>query len=107
MAPRSSSIVTANLRYSDRIILMAEPQKTETDRVYLLKLVLYLIVGAQWLKIQTKGNMQISIPIGALIGLIFASHEHFQIDRKVEYAILVVAMFIGFWVPLGAVLMFS
>jgi hypothetical protein len=28
-------------------------------------------------------------------------------DRKVEYAILIVAMFVGFWVPLGAVLTFS
>lgn len=86
---------------------MTQPQKPEMDRVYLLKLILYLIVGAQWFKIQTKGNVQIPIPIGALIGLIFASHEHFQIDRKVEYAILIIAMFIGFWVPLGAVLTFS
>lgn len=88
-------------------MFMADIQKPEMDRVYLLKLILYLIVGAQWLKIQTKGNVQIPIPVGALIGLIFAAHEHFQIDRKVEYAILVVAMFIGFWVPLGLVLTFS
>jgi hypothetical protein len=86
---------------------MTQQQKPEMDRVYLLKLILYLIVGAQWLKIQTKGNVQIPIPVGALIGIIFASHEHFQIDRKVEYAILIVAMFIGFWIPLGAVLQFS
>jgi EamA domain-containing membrane protein RarD len=86
---------------------MEQPQKPEMDRTYLLKLILYLIVGSQWLKIQTKGNVQIPIPVGALIGLIFAAHEHFQMDRKVEYAIIVVAMFIGFWVPLGAVLKFT
>lgn len=86
---------------------MTDSQKPELDRVYILKTILYLIIGAQWLKIQTKGNVQIPIPVGALIGLIFAYHEHFQMDRKVEYAILIVAMFVGFWVPLGAVLTFS
>jgi len=59
-----------------------------------------LIIGAQWIRI-TKGNTQIPIPVGLLVGLLFASHEHFQIDRKVEFAMLLVACFIGFWLPLG------
>ena len=79
-------------------------QNQELDSVYLLKLVLYLIVGSQWLKIETKGGAQIPIPVGAIIGVLFAAHDHFRIDRKIEYAVLLVAMFIGFWVPLGAVL---
>ena len=78
--------------------------KNEKDSTYLLKLVLYLIVGSQWLKIVTKSGVQIPIPVGAIIGVMFAAHDHFQIDRKIEYAVLLVAMFIGFWVPLGAVL---
>jgi hypothetical protein len=72
----------------------------EVDSVYFLKLVLYLILGSQWLRI-TRGSSQIPIPYGLIIGLAFAWHEHFQIDRKIEYAILLVAMFIGFWLPLG------
>ena len=86
---------------------MADPLKPEMDSVYLLKLILYVVVGAQWIKIQTKGGIQVPIPIGLLIGLLFAAHEHFQIDRKVEYAILTVATFVGFWVPLGAILKFN
>jgi hypothetical protein len=86
------------------MVFMADPLKPEMDSVYLLKLILYLVIGAQWLKIQTKGNIQIPIPIGLLIGLLFAAHEHFQIDRKVEYAILVIAAFIGFWIPMGVIL---
>jgi hypothetical protein len=78
--------------------------KNEKDSTYLLKLVLYLIVGSQWLKIVTKSGVQIPIPVGAIIGVMFAAHDHFQIDRKIEYAVLLVAMFIGFWIPLGAVL---
>lgn len=73
----------------------------EPDSTYFLKLVLYLIVGSVWIKINRGTISQIPLPIGLLIGLLFASHEHFQIDRKVEYAVLLIAMLVGFWLPLG------
>lgn len=76
------------------------PKRPELDSVYLLKLVLYLIIGAQWIRI-TKGSTQYPVPIGFALGLLFASHDHFQIDRKIEYAFLLLAMFIAFWLPLG------
>jgi hypothetical protein len=72
----------------------------ELDSVYILKLVLYLIIGCQWIRIITESR-QIPIPVGLIIGLLFASHEHFRIDRKVEYALLLVATFVGFWLPIG------
>ena len=72
----------------------------EMDSVYLLKLVLYLVIGSQWLRI-TKSGTQIPIPIGLIVGIFFASHDHFQIDRKVEYALLLAATFVAFWLPLG------
>ena len=80
---------------------MAKNKKPEPDSVYLLKLILYLILGALWLKIVTAGNTVIPIPAGALIGLLFAAHDHFQLDRKVEYAVLVVAMFVGYLAGVG------
>lgn len=79
----------------------------ELDSVYVLKLVMYLIIGSQWLKIVTHSGVQIPIPVGALVGILFATHDHFAIDRKIEYAVLLVAMFIGFWVPLGLQLTWS
>jgi len=72
----------------------------EADTTYIFKLVLYIILGSQWLRI-TKGTSQTPIPVGFIVGLIFTSHDHFQIDRKIEYAILLMAMFFGFWVPMG------
>jgi len=72
----------------------------ESDSLYFLKLVLYLIVGSQWLRI-TNGDTQIPIPIGLIIGILFARTDRFQIDRKIEYALLLISMFIGFWLPLG------
>jgi hypothetical protein len=87
---------------------MAKNKKTtsELDGVYILKLVLYLLVGSQWLHLTIKSGTQVQIPLGALIGLLFAAHEHFRIDRKIEYAVLLVAMFVGYWLPMGLDLTF-
>lgn len=73
----------------------------ELDSVYFVKLVLYLILGSLWLKITHGESLQIPIPLGMIVGLFYASHEHFQIDRKIEYAVLLVAMLVGFWAPFG------
>ncbi len=78
--------------------------QTELDGVFVLKLVLYVILGSLWLKLQTSttnSSLRIPLPIGLLVGLLFASHEHFQIDRKIEYAVLIVATLIGLMVPYG------
>jgi hypothetical protein len=72
----------------------------ELDSIFLFKLVLYIILGSLWIKI-TKNDTQIPIPVGLIIGVIFTAHEHFVIDRKIEYAVLLVAMLIGFWAPFG------
>lgn len=76
-------------------------QPVEPDSAYFLKLVLYVIIGAQWLRLTTSTGSQIPIPVGLIIGLAFASHEHFQLDRKIEYAVLVVATMIGFFAQIG------
>jgi heme O synthase-like polyprenyltransferase len=75
-------------------------QRKETDSAFLLKLVLYVIVGSIWIKVTTD-DMQYPIPIGFMVGLFFAFHDHFKIDRKIEFALLLVAMLIGFWTPVG------
>ena len=75
--------------------------KKSGDDAYLLKLVMYLIIASQWLRI-TKGiDWQLPLPYGAIIALLFARHEHFKTDRKIEFAVIIVAMFVGFWVPVG------
>jgi hypothetical protein len=74
---------------------------TSFDGVYLLKMVLYLLVGSMWVKISKNGDMTVPIPVGLIVGLVFTMHEHFQIDRKIEYAILLVAMLFGYFAPYG------
>lgn len=77
-------------------------EKTEQDGVYFLKLVLYFVLGCLWLNVGSGDG--ISLPIGLLFGVLLASHEHFQIDRKVEYAVLLVATVLSFIAPIGFVL---
>ena len=72
----------------------------DSDLTYLLKLILYLIIGAQWLWLD-HASSRLPIPVGLFLGLIFTSHEHFKIDRKIEYAVLAVAMLVGFWAQAG------
>jgi hypothetical protein len=82
-------------------------KKTETDSAYFLKILLFLILGTFWLRITnvTIGPFtDVSLPIGLLIGLLFAAHEHFQIDRKMEYAFLLIATVMSFYLPMGIVI---
>jgi hypothetical protein len=71
------------------------------DGVYLFKMVFYLLLGSVWLKISNGNNIQIPVPVGLVIGLLFTTHEHFQIDRKIEYAMMLVAMLFGFFASYG------
>lgn len=73
----------------------------ELDSAYVLKLALYMVLGSLWLKITSGDTLQFPVPVGLVAGLIFVSHEHFRIDRKIEYAVLLIAMFVGFWLPIG------
>ena len=83
---------------------MAKTKKTkstELDGVYVLKLLLYVLLGTMWLKVSNGDSISVGLPIGFIVGLIFTSHEHFQIDRKIEYAVLLIAMLFGYFAPYG------
>lgn len=76
--------------------------KPVLDGVFILKMVLYVILGSLWIKIGSGGTgLNIPLPIGLGVGLIFASHEHFRTDRKIDYAVLVVAALFGYIAPYG------
>lgn len=78
--------------------------QSESNSTYFLKILLFFILGTLWVRLLDVniGPFQhISLPIGLLVGLLFASHEHFMIDSKIEFAILLVATFISFYLPVG------
>ncbi len=65
--------------------------RPETDSSYFLKILLYFVLGTIWLRL----NGHTVLPLGLLLGLLFARHEHFQIDRKIEYVVLIISALIG------------
>ena len=80
----------------------------ESDSTYFLKLVLYVVLGSLWLKFSDPiviGPFLFNgVPLGFFLGLLFASHDHFQVDRKIEYAILIVITILTYFVPAGIVI---
>lgn len=83
-------------------------KSAEKDSTYFLKLVLYIVVASIWLKFSSPiilGPLTFSaLPLGLGFGLLFASHEHFAIDRKIEYAILLVMTVVTYFLPAGILL---
>jgi len=79
---------------------MTSPKK-QSDSTYFLKLVVLIILGSLWVKATDGQSWQVPLPVGFIIGLIISSHEHFRIDRKIEYAVLLIATLVGFWAPIG------
>ncbi len=81
-----------------------QKKSKESDPAYFLKLVLFFILGTLWVRlvdVQIGPFEHLSLPVGLVVGLLFASHEHFQVDRKIEYAVLLAATFISFYLPVG------
>jgi hypothetical protein len=63
----------------------------ESDDAYFLKILIYFVLGTIWLKY----NGFVIFPAGMLLGIIVAQKDHFSIDRRIEYAILLVSAVIG------------
>ena len=68
-----------------------KPAERETDSVYFLKILIYFVLGTIWVKY----NGYVVFPIGLILGVIVAQKDHFSIDRKVEYAVLIMAGLMG------------
>lgn len=94
-----------NRQYSRR----GNSKDSETDGSYLLKLVLVFLLGTFWLKFSVPiqlGNWVFSgFPLGFFVGLLLVSRfEHFQTDRKIWYAILIITAMVSYFLPAGIVI---
>lgn len=58
----------------------------EADSIYFLKILLYFLLSTIWI----KHNGYLVFPLGLGLGLLFTRSDHFAIDRKIEYAILII-----------------
>lgn len=74
----------------------------EPASLYFLKIIGYFALGTLWIRLDRSGQ-RFALPVGLPIGLLVNTHEKLQIDRKIEMAILVIATFLSFFLPLGIV----
>ncbi len=96
-------LLMANKKTTKSKAKKKQKQPVEPDSVFFLKLIFYFILGAIWIRLIDVGANEVSfsVPIGLFIGILFARHEHFMIDRKIEYVVLLVAMVLSFYLPVG------
>ncbi|MDZ7744925.1 MAG: hypothetical protein U5K77_04195 [Candidatus Saccharibacteria bacterium] len=72
------------------------------DSVFVLKILLYLLLGMQWVWfVDALGNVVFLLPFGPALGLLFASHEHFSLDRKLDYTVLLLSGAVSFLLGVG------
>lgn len=81
---------------------VSKKEPVEKDSVYFLKLVLFFVLGTLWVQFGDANG--VAIPVGLIFGILLATHEHFQVDRKVEYAVLLFATVLSYVAPVGFVL---
>lgn len=82
------------------LLLLQMPAKTntkipyyESDFAFLVKSALYLILGSSWIAF---GDHR-WIPLGVIVGFVFSKIEILRINRKIEYALLVVGALLGLY----------
>lgn len=96
---------------------MAEKQKKqrwrntrmpETDGVFLLKVMLYIVLGTFWIKfgqpLQLGTALLNGLPVGFLIGMFIAAREKRQINRKIAYSLLIIVTILCYFFPAGVVI---
>lgn len=82
--------------------------KDSSDGDFFLKLVIYVILGAVWLRFASPlqiGSFQLNgAPLGMMVGVIVASRDKNTVDRKIAYAVLLVMMILTYFLPAAIVL---
>lgn len=63
----------------------------ESDFHLIVKLALYLVLGTFWVAVD---NRRI-IPVGVIAGFFLSKTEFFRVNRKIEYALLLVGALFG------------
>ena len=76
----------------------------KNQRVYshfFLKFVLFFILGLIWLRLGAAVGPITVIPVGLIVGLMFAYFEKFRIGRGIEILILVAAATFSYFADVG------
>lgn len=82
---------------------------SETDGMYFLKLVVFLLLATLWLKFESPvewlGVPINALPLGIVLGLVLVHLvEKYQFNRKIWYAVLLTVGIISYFVPAGIII---
>lgn len=79
----------------------------KNQRVYsyvFLKIALFFVLGIIWLRFGMKiGPIEV-LPIGLVVGLVFAIFERFRIGRRIEILVLIIAALVSYFTPIGIII---
>lgn len=78
--------------------------KHQSDTAYFLKLIMYFICGTFWVRligVDIGPFAHFSVPLGLVIGIAFSTYECSHVDKRIELAVLLLAAFISFYLPVG------
>lgn len=98
---KRTKVRSANVSVRERLF--------ETDGTYLLKLVVFVLLGTFWLRFRDPiswfGITFNAVPVGMLVGLLLVrKFEKYQSDRKIWYAILILVTIICLFYPTGVII---
>ena len=88
---------------------MTKKQKpaSEPDSVFFLKILILLIISTMWLRLSSNGEfsgVELNLPLGSAAAIFLVQFDHFTIDRKIEYVVVLLSSFISFFLPIGLII---
>lgn len=84
-----------------------QKQPREPDSVFFLKILVLLIISTMWLRFSSNGELsgtELNLPLGGAAAFVLVQFDHFAIDRKIEYVVVLISSFISFFLPVGIIL---
>lgn len=98
----------ANAKKQKRSRSRRRSPQGESDGIYVLKLVTYFVLATVWVRfaapLHIGAIMVPGLPVGFIVGAVLASRDRYQIDRKIEYVVLLAALVVSYFLPVGIVI---
>lgn len=85
------------------------PKYTDSDAVFITKLVVVLLLGSFWVKFQSAASPEhaglVGLPVGLVLGLFLIwRFEQSPFNRRLWYAIIILATTTSLFLPAGIII---
>ena len=110
MATQKPRTYARNRSKSDALFnRKGKERRYETDSSFFLKLVIFVLLGALWLRLKEPleiGALSVqAVPVGLLIALLLVVKiEKYQFNRKIWYVTLILMTILASFTPVGVMI---